>query len=160
MKTRITEEMGVQKEWYKQAREMTMDKLPDFLKHLTEDYEHDYGTIVHAMTAGAIATLWAMNKTEQGEITDFQAGLVMWGFMRQWMFCEGPLQLIPYNNMFYPQYKKEFEKIISKEFWKDLQEKVKMKLVLEGQNVHPAVRKHWESIVKGIVPFGFVVKEE
>ena len=78
MKQVITEEMMIQDEWYKQADKMTMDKLPEFLKHLTEDYQHDYGTICHALSAGALAAVHSMNNCPCGGITGFQAGFRIW----------------------------------------------------------------------------------
>ena len=37
---KIREEDGVQKEWYQRAREMTLDGLGEFLRELSEGYEH------------------------------------------------------------------------------------------------------------------------
>src|SRR5690349_20327046 len=73
-KTPITEESGEHKQWYVDAHapEMTLETLPEFLRHLTEDYHHDYGTICHALAAGAIATAYAMDRSPQGGITGFQ----------------------------------------------------------------------------------------
>lgn len=39
----ITEEMGIHKEWYKEAHKVKMDNLMDFINHLLNDYWHDYG---------------------------------------------------------------------------------------------------------------------
>ena len=58
----INEEMNIQKGWYENAENMTMDNLPEFLRHLSEDYRHDYGTICHALSAGSLATIHAMNR--------------------------------------------------------------------------------------------------
>lgn len=49
MKQTIAEEMNIQDEWYKEADTMTMDKLPAFLDHIMNDYNHDYGTIVNGV---------------------------------------------------------------------------------------------------------------
>ena len=35
MTKQITEEMGVHKDWYKEAKEMTLDGLPNFLLAIT-----------------------------------------------------------------------------------------------------------------------------
>jgi len=160
-KERITEEMKIHDEWYSQVESMTMEKLPEFLRHLTEDYIHDYGTIVHALTAGAIATLWAMNKTEEGGITGFQAGCIMWEFIRKWMRLNSPLRLVDYEKMLYPQYKDRFEKIISRGVWEWIQKEAKKKLrESDRRYIHPDVKQHWEDIVAGEVPFGFKVSKD
>lgn len=80
----ITEEMNLQVEWYKQAKEQTVETLPKFIRHLTEDFCHDYGTIVHAMASAALATIWAMDKTDQGRITGSQANALQSIFIEKW----------------------------------------------------------------------------
>lgn len=45
----INETDGIHEQWMPVAQEMTMEGLPEFLRHLTEDYHHDYGTICHAI---------------------------------------------------------------------------------------------------------------
>lgn len=81
---KITEEDKVHLEWYKQASKQTLETLPSFLKNLMEGYNHDYGTVCHALAAGAVATAWAMNAHDNGGITGFQAGAVMWEFIKGW----------------------------------------------------------------------------
>jgi hypothetical protein len=157
---KIKEEDNIQNEWYEEAREMTLEKLPDFLDHLLTDYEHDYGTICHALSAGSVATAWAMNKADQGGITGFQAGFVMWGFIQNWstQYKDKPLRLIDFHDMLYPQYEYKFDKTISEDTWKYLQEEAG-KLLRENKGV-PEVRKHWTSVKNGVVPFGHTVKRE
>lgn len=155
----ITEEMKVHEEWFKEAREMTMEQLPEFLRHLMEDYHHDYGTICHALTAGSIATAWAMDRHPQGGITGFQAGFVMWGFIRNWSYESNKcgLKIVNYDNMLYPQYANSFEKTIRENVWKNLQNEAKKALEKEDQYTSEEVIKHWQSIVDGNVPFGYKV---
>jgi hypothetical protein len=156
----ITEEDGVHEQWYKQAEDgMSMDKLPEFLRHLTEDYIHDYGTICHALSAGAVATCWAMNRTKQGGITGFQSSFIMWGFIRNWLLdSDGPMRLVRYSHMLFPQHDHDFAQTISADIWKWLQEEAQKKLGEPGGADH--VRAHWQSIVDGVVPFGYRVEEE
>lgn len=156
----ITEEEGLQKEWYKEARDMTMEKLPAFLKKLTEEYNHDYGTICHAIASAAIGAAWAVERTPQGGITGFQAGAIMWEFITHWMSdYEGkPLKLLDYSNMLYPQYDDKFAATIPQSTWEYLQKEAK-KHLKETKDAHPNVKAHWESIVKGNIPFGYTVKE-
>ena len=70
--------LAIRDVWYAQAADkaMTLETLPAFLKELAE-YKHDYNTICYALTAGAIATAWALNRTPNGGITGFQAGAIM-----------------------------------------------------------------------------------
>ena len=111
--------MKVQEEWYKEARNISLEQLPEFLERILTEYSHDYGTIVHAMTAGAIATAWAMNKHPQGGITGFQAGCLMWGFIRHWNYEHNKtgMSIQDYDNMLYPQYEDKFQKTISQDVW-------------------------------------------
>jgi hypothetical protein len=44
--------------------------------------------------------------------------------------------------------------------WESLQEMAKKKLEEKEEHVPPRVINHWQSIVDGIVPFGYSVKEE
>jgi len=162
----ITEEMHTQDEWYKEAeaKTMTLKTLPKFLKKLSGKYNHDYGTICHALTASALAAINAMNRTSQGGITGFQAGAVMWRFIREWGMDlkDKPLRLVNYSNMLYPQYDYHFEKTINSNTWKWLQAEAKKNL--DGDNMchhaSPNVIAHWQSIVDGKVPFGYAVKED
>ena len=148
------------KEWHERAKTITLEALPDFLKELSE-YPHTYNSIVSAIGAGAVATCWAMNNTENGGITGFQASCVMWDFVQNWMHYETPLKLIKYEDMLYPQYEHEFEKTISKETFEWLREEAEMNISTHTEgHVHPDVMKHWISIVNGDVPFCYKINEE
>lgn len=157
-KIRITEEQGIHKEWYKETKEMTLGNLPEFLRHLTEDYAHDYGTVCHAVAASAIAAAEAVNNSGLGGITGFQAGAVMWEFITHWIYPEDArLQLRDMNDLLYPQMREKFTSI-SKETWDWLQKEAQRNLSEKGMAV-PDVVQHWENIVEGIVPFGLSVGE-
>ncbi len=148
----------ISEEWYEETKEMTMDKLPEFLRKLTEDYEHDYETICHAIAAGAIATAWAINSTPQGGITGFQAGCIMWMFIRHWTYSHNKLglRIIDYDNLLYPQYEEKFQKTITPAIWEELQNEVK-KLLDSGRRPADAVYEHWLRIANGEVPFGLTI---
>ncbi len=124
-KIKITEEMGIHKDWYNDAKNQNMETLTPFINSILSDYHHDYGTICHALAASAIAAARAANKTDVGGISGFQAGCVMWEFIKNWMSLDGPLRLIKYEEMLYPQYAHKFEKFITPEIMKLLQEKAK-----------------------------------
>ena len=118
----ITEWENVQQEWYAAARAMTVAKLPEFVRHLTEDYDHDYGTLCHAVAAAALAAAHAVNHSPTGGITGFQAEGVMWQFVVKWLYLGGePLRLVHYREMLYPQYDTKFAKTITSETWRWLQ---------------------------------------
>lgn len=154
-KTPVKEEDHVHELWYKRADSITMEELPGFLKDLTEKYSHDYGTICHAVTAGAVAAANAVNRSPEGGISGFQAGCIMWEFIKRWGHIDGPARLVSYKDMLYPQYEDKFDKVITQDTWKYLQEEAKKNLY--ANNAHPNVIQHWKSIVEGNVPFGYRV---
>lgn len=152
----IKEEQGVHKDWYREAREMTLDQLPDFVRRLTTTYQHDYGTICHAIAAAAVAACWAVERSPTGGITGFQASCVMWEFCRQWMqWGQEPRRLIDYSNLLYPQYEDKF-RTISKETWEWAQTEAR-RLLQEREGVE-TVRAHWRLIAAGVVPFDLRVE--
>lgn len=128
-KISITEEMNLQKDWYNESNNVTLDKLPMFLNKLLS-YNHDYGTIVHALVAGALGTIRAMDKTEQGGITGFQASCLMWEFIRNWNHNDNKtgMKLLDYDKMLYPQYHNQFDKIINENTWFAIQKQAFLNL--------------------------------
>jgi hypothetical protein len=154
-RTTIKEEDGIHKQWYADAKNQTLDTLPEFLRRLSEDYGHDYGTICHALAASAIAAAWAVEKTPQGGITGFQAGAVMWEFIKNWMHMDGPMRLVDYNDLLYPQYADKFN-TISRDTWDAVQAKARKNLEELG-GASDSVVSHWQFIADGHVPFGLRV---
>ncbi len=138
------------------------ESIDAFIQELHSKYEHDYGTVCHAMAAVAVQAARKFNDGPQGGITGFQAGAVMWEFIKEFMHLEGPMKLVQYNDMLYPQYFSKFDQTISSDIWKNLQAKAMENLIKAGNNqsTHPNVIAHWKSIVEGIVPFGYVVANE
>lgn len=147
--------------FYANARKQTLETLPEFLRHLMEDFSHDYGTICHAISAGASATAWAMDKhPEQGGITGFQSGFIMWGFLRGFNGLEGPMRLVTYDNLLFPQYERKFGPYVSRDTWKWVQEQAQAKLAeADAEHASPEVTAHWQSITRGEVPFGLIVSD-
>lgn len=160
---KINEKQHLEKEWFKEATEQTIETLPKFINHVMNDYEHDYGTICHAVSACALAAAWAANKHKRGGITGFQAGFVMWDFIKEWMYKNNrtALRIVNYDDMLYPQYKEKFDKVITKETFEGIQKAAYENLdrIKNGDKAHSDVIKHWESIVAGNVPFGYKIKE-
>ncbi len=147
-------------QWVKEAEKQTLETLPKFLRHLTEDYKHDYGTICHAMAIGAKAAAHAINDSPQGGISGFQAGAIMFEFIRRWYFIDlkSGLEIINYDDMLYPQYEKRFtEKTLTRSTFECLKEEAQ-RLLLENPDVHFQLKQHWEEIAKGNPPFGYEIK--
>ena len=156
------EEKKLKEIWFKEAKEQTIATLPTFIDHVMNDYDHDYETIVHAISACALAAAWAANKHEQAGITGFQAGFVMWNFIKEWMYDDNRtgLKIVDYDKMLYPQYENEFDKVIPNSVFESLQEAAQTNLneVEQGREAHPEVIKHWKRIVAGNVPFDYKIK--
>lgn len=152
MKQQITEKDHLEKEWLKEANEQTLETLPKFINHLMNDYDHDYGTCVKAVTAAMLGTFWAFDKQEG--FTGFQVRFIPWMMMNEfWGKSEIGRKVINFDDMVFPQYEDRFRNTISKEVFKRLQESAS-KFIEEGC-LHPDVKKHMESIVAGEVPFGY-----
>ena len=143
--------------YYGKAKEQTLETLPDFLNDMLSE-SHSYGSICCAVAGSAIAAASASNKHKNAGITGFQAGAVMWEFIRQWMYSSNKcgLSIIDYDNMLYPQHADHFERTISSDCWDELRKQAKESL--KGDMGVDEVRQHWQSIVDGKVPFGYTVK--
>lgn len=139
-----------------EARTQTLETLPAFLTKLTQDYQHDYGTICKAIAVAAVAAANAVDASPQGGITGFQAGAVMWEFIRGWQGIQGPLRLVRYGEMLYPQCADKFATTIPRSVFAELQRLAGERLAA-GDYAHPDVRAHWQSIVDGVVPFGYML---
>lgn len=158
----VTEDMYPEQEWFEEAKKQTLDTLPAFIDHVMNDYAHSYGTVCHAVSACALAAAWAANRAKGacGGITGFQAGFVMWDFIKQWSYPnnECGLKIVDFDNMLYPQYDDKFDRIISKSTWEALQAAAKKHLTSDKTPwTNPDVLAHWESIAAGNVPFGYQV---
>ncbi len=168
----ITEEDKIHEKWYADSRNVTLDTLPKFIENIVNNYSHSYGTICHAITAGALATAWAIDKSPNGGISGFQGSVIQWEFIRHWSMKEGPLKLVEYENMLYPQYSDNFEKTITKDTWKYLKTESKKRLkeyddamisndpeLAHHKFTHIDVVNHWKSIIAGTIPFGYTIKK-
>ncbi|KKM00057.1 hypothetical protein LCGC14_1808240 [marine sediment metagenome] len=147
------------KELYERAKKVTPYNIAGFIQELMEQ-SHDYNTCVYATAAAAIAGMSIM--ADKLGITGFQAGAVMWEYMREAHHIEYPSRLLTYGDMLYPQYGHKY-KTISKDIWEWLQKEARRKLDEDGAKEEPfmvqSVRDHMQTIVDGIVPFGYKVKE-
>lgn len=161
MKIAITEEMRLEKEWFAEAKKQTLETLPAFINHVMNDYVHDYGTVCHAISACAIAAAWAANEEKGacGGITGFQAGFVMWDFVKQWSYTDNKtaLKILDYDKMLYPQYEHTFQKTMKEATWKTIQAEAK-KMLESFASAHPDIVSHWKSIADGQIPFGYTIE--
>ena len=160
-KKEITEDMGLQNEWYERAKSMKPEDFSEFFREMTEDYINDYGTVCHAMAAVGLAAMFALNNSEgsRGGITGFQAGCVMWQIIRHMNYESNKcgLRLLDMDELLYPQYEHKFT-AISKDTWDAIKKEAQNRL-LERGTAHPDVVTHWESIVNGKVPFGLRIED-
>lgn len=137
----------------------TFDDLMLFLKDVKEHYNCGYGEAPRAIAQAALATAWYL--ADVFGITDFQAGFVMWDFIRDWSFSsnECGLKIVNYDEMLYPQYDYKFDKYISSDTFRSMQRQAK-ELLKDKSFAHPDVVKHWEIIVNGEIPFGYTIKDD
>lgn len=137
----------------------SFEDLTAFLKDVEENYGNGYGDAPRAIAQAAVAVAWHL--ADVYGITGFQAGFVMWDFIRDWNYSSNKcgMKITDYDNMLYPQYGYKFEKTISTDTWHALKEEAKKRLAERGE-VHPNVKAHWENIVAGNVPFGYTVSDE
>lgn len=155
----ITEEMHLEKDWFKEAENVkSIKELSKFVDKLLNSYEHDYGTAVHAIAACSVACSWLGAHVEG--ITGFQASCVMWDYIINWIKTDNKcgLRLVDYDDFLYPQYEYKYDKVISEHTWTAIQEEARKLLDENDRYVCREVKQHWESIVNGVVPFGYEVK--
>lgn len=168
LKITATTEQGFKEQAYEIAKSVnTTNELAEFVKFISNT-PLDYGTAVYAQCAAMLAAQHVMDMSEQGGITGFQAGFIGWEMVKKFMSVgDCGLSLRDWENMLYPQYEEKFEKTIPRKIFEGLQKKAKEILAktyeeerVNGYSMHSGVRKHMESIANGVVPFGYVIKED
>ena len=134
----------------------TFDDLVKFLEYVKDNCNCGYGEAPRAAAQAALAAAWYI--CGEFGLTGFQAGFVMWDFIKGWLYDYNKcgLMLVDYDNMLYPQYADKFEKTITSDVFKALQKTAEENLK-NKEYCHPYVVKHWQSIVDGKVPFGYRV---
>ena len=126
------------------------DKLVEFLKDVRDNYNTDYGTAPRAIAQASVATAWYLASVFG--ITNFQAGFVMWDFIRDWQYRDNEcgLKIIDYDLMLYPQYEYKFtEKTISKWQWEVLQKKAQKEI----DRINETVESYNKSQAEGMEDF-------
>lgn len=140
----------------------SIDDLPEVCHKILDGYYHTYSTIVDAIGACCIAAAWAANRSEQGGITGYQAGAVMWYFIRNFVYRDNKvgLRIMNYDDMLFPQYEYKYEKTIPQDIFESLQKAAEENLAKDNGYAHPNVIEHWIKITEGEVPFGYTIKED
>ena len=126
------------------------DKLVEFLKDVRDNYNYDYGVAPRAIAQASVATAWYFAYVFG--ITGFQAGFVMWDFIRDWQYRDNEcgLKIVDYDLMLYPQYEYKFtEKTIGKWQWEALQKKAQKEL----DRIQETVETYNRSQAKGMEKF-------
>lgn len=163
----IIESMNLQNEWYEKCKTIKSNNaLTNFMKHILNNYDHDYGTAVHATAACALAAAWVA--CEKLELSGFQASCVMWEFIKHWTKTGNKcgLRLVDYDDMLYPQYEEKFDKTIRRSIFEEIQKEARRLLeedekhLKEGWGACGSVRAHWKKIADGEVPFGYRISDE
>lgn len=137
----------------------SIEDLANLIKEVETDFNYGYG--VAARSVGAVSAAVAWYLSGKMGLTGFQASFVTWDFITGFWMTHNKcgMRIVDYDHMLYPQYDYKFQKTISPEVWERLQKTAKEYLE-DPQYASPSVIKHWQSIVDGQVPFGYVVKED
>ncbi len=150
-------------EWYYLAETVNIGDLQSIINHIMNDYNHDYGSYVHAVAACSVATAWACGK----ELSGFQASCVGLEFLMHWTYnyVKSGISIRNWDNMLYPQYEDCFDKVIPKNIWKNLQKEAQSRVADFYDNadtnryIVPKVIQHQKSIADGNPPFGYSIED-
>ena len=136
----------------------SLDDLMNYIQNIRDNYDIGYDTAPRAIAQAALATSYYL--ADMFGITGFQASCVMWDFIKDWSFRGNKcgLKIVNYDDMLYPQYNHKFQKTIKKDTFEALQKAAENNLK-KHQYSSSAVIKHWESIVDGNVPFGYIIED-
>jgi hypothetical protein len=147
-------------DWYARAQKQTSKTIGAFIDEVMS-YDHDYNTVVMGVGACVVAAAWAANAhPENGGVTGFQSSFVMWEFIKNWSGKKGPMRLMEFEQMLYPQYEDRFEKEIARSTAEWLVAEAKKKLGEATSDTSPRTVEHWKKIAAGHLPFGFIVLDE
>ena len=144
------------RKWHEEARRCRLDdgSLLKFMKRLVGKYEHDYGTIVHAMTAAAIAGAYAVENSSQGGITGFQHSCFIMEFLAKERFSHNKFGFFvrDIDDILYPQYQEKFCKLkITRKTANKISQEARMNLANKDRGI-PPVREWWQKLADGNFP--------
>lgn len=161
MKDQVTEDMHLENEWFKEAKDQTLETLTDFNKRTLGSCEMDYGSAVHAVAACALAAYYTACK-EMG-LTGAQHSFAKWDILREgWGLGEKTgARIINYDLMIYPQDEWLFAPVIPIRTFAKVQELAKEKLETKNlEDIPEYVVNHWQKIARGEVPFNWTIDKE
>lgn len=152
------EEKKITDEWYRKAKEMTVDRMPEFLKEIDE-FPHTYNTIVDGIVAVALAGVYAIEHGKHGGISGFQASIIDLSFVDKWGVREAPFKIMSYNDWLYPHMDYKTTSIDKRSF-EELQKVAKKRLEETNYSVDESVLARWRLIARGELPDGFHLRED
>jgi hypothetical protein len=144
--------------WMEDARKVKIEDLQSFVSYMLDGYSHDQNTIVHAMVAGAMAAISAMNSHAEGGIGEAQAHKLLGLFIRKWARIDGPAKMISWAGLLNPENKSAIFEIPTDVA--DLLIKSAKNVLKLGSISSDEQKKHLEQIAAGNFPWGFEVKQE
>jgi hypothetical protein len=149
----ITEADMVHDEWYESARTQTLATLPVFLSHLLDDYSHDGKTIIHAITAGSMATISAMNSHPEGDMSPSQNSQLLGMFIRKWSRIEGPAKIMSWAGLLNSDNKSQIMGV-PQEIVKWLST-LALRAIEEKKFKNESQKEHLQKISQGEMPWGY-----
>lgn len=159
MKKATEDDKELMQAWKEKAEKVqTKEEMITFIDDMAS-YEHDYGSIVHACFNAMQAAFNYVNRSPAGGITGFQAGCLGHMLIQEYFMMKPPYRLLDYNNLLYPQYAYEFEKIIQQDVWDVLQQKAKEEYE-KFSGGSERVKAHLKSVADGHLPFGFQLEQK
>lgn len=133
--------------------------LSAFLKRDHSWLSPEEHVTVCARLAQTVIRLYSVKNEMFGYISDIAMALLQIG-----KCTKSPIKCLPIDDMLYPQYAIDFHSLSEKEF-EHLQQSAKKMLESEifpwftDAKKDAALKKHWQSIVDGAVPFQYGIKE-
>ena len=144
---------------YSLAKHQTPETIGKFINDVMSMDDIDYGTVVDCIAACAIAGAAAGDNHKNGGITGFQAGYVMWQFIRNYIYEYNKcgLRMIDWDKMLYHQDESLFDKVIPQNVFERLQKQAKEEIQIEWLSEEQ--KQHLQSIIDGIPPFGYTLQK-
>lgn len=123
----------------------TLEELNEYINSLTER-QHDYGTVVYAMSLAAQAAFNYVSKNLG--CTGFQAGCADLDFLRRTRRINGPFIILKAEDMLYPQYGLTEKLKEAMEKWKPwaAEECTNLLKTERADSAQPDVKAHWEKL--------------
>ena len=149
------------KDWFEDVEKQTLETLPDFMKRIFEDLEHDRENPEQAVAACALAAYYA--SASKAELSVSQRAFVKWDILRKgWNVGEKTgAKIIDYDVMIYPECEWIFNPVIPQRTFAKVQRLAEEKLKSENlEDIPEYVVNHWRKIAGGKVPFNWKVDKE